>query len=810
MHTFLKISFRHLWKDRLYSIINIIGLATGITCMLLAVLYWKDERSFDSFHKNNPNLYRVTTTLVESKGASAAMMGGTGQVQGPAFKEDVPEVESYVRVLGGDIYSDVTADNKSLHLQPLFVDDNFFDVFTFHLLRGNPKTVLSDISSVVITESTARKFFNSIDVVGKRLQMDADPSFEKLGKPLVVSGVVEDPPKNSSLQFDALFTFKFMHLSFEDDNWLNAYLGTFVVLHPQADIHLVEQKFNKIYAFHAREQLAANFRNYGYDPQVGYGLQPITDIHLNPLQRANGNAESGINNGSSPVYSYMFIGIALFILLMAAINFINISIANSLKRAKEVGVRKIAGGSRRQIIMQFLNESAILCFIAFLFSLVLMNILLPLFNSLSGKQLLFSEALDAKLLVYFVMVLAAIILLTGFYPAYVLSNFKPSEVLYNKQKLSGRNLFGRTLVVLQFSLAISLMIATIVYYGQMDYIRTKDLGYNPNRIIRTAVGGDRDYKAVTSFLKNELAKEPSVKMVSFGNEGWSEDMEMNSRSFKGQYRNIDENFLSALEIPLKAGRNLSPSFPTDTRDGAIVNEAFVKASGIEDPVGKSIKINRYYDSTHLFITKTIKGVVKDFHFGSLREPIKPMVMYMNEWPDGGMWVRFEKLKQKEAMAALEQIYKKAMPNAVYKYDFLDELNARQYLQEQRWKQVISIATILTVIICCLGLFGLAHLSTNRRIKEIGIRKALGASVSQILALLSGDFMKLVMVAFVIAAPVSWIVMNKWLQDFAYRIHIGWLVFVVTGFAVVLITLLAISFQAIKAAIANPVESLRME
>ncbi len=776
--------------------------------MLLAVLYWKDERSFDSFHKNNPNLYRVTTTLVENKGANAATIGGTGQVQGPAFKDGVPEVESYVRVLGGDIYSDVSAENKSLHLQPLFVDDNFFDAFTFHLLRGNPKTVLSDISSVVITESTAKKFFNSIDVVGKLLRMDADPSFEKLGKPLIISGVVEDPPKNSSLQFDALFTFKFMHLSFEDENWLNAYLGTFVVLHPNADKHIVERKFNKIYAFHAKEQLAENFKTYGldHDPQISYGLQPISDIHLNPLQRTGGNAEGGINNGSSPVYSYMFMGIALFILLMAAINFINISIANSLKRAKEVGVRKIAGGSRWQIIMQFLNESAILCFIAFMLSLVLMNISLPLFNSLTGKQLLFSEALDAKLLVYFIMVLAAIILLTGFYPAYVLSNFKPSEVLYNKQKLSGRNLFGRSLVVVQFSLAVFLLIATIVYYGQMDYIRTKDLGYNPNQIIRTAVYGDRDYRTVINFLKNELAKEPSFKMVSFGSDGRSEDMQVNSRTFKGLNKNIDENFLPALEIPLKAGRNLSPSFPTDTKDGAIVNEAFVKASGMPDPIGKEIKINRYYDST----MKTIRGVVKDFHFGSLREPIKPMVMYMSEWPDGGIWVKFEKAKQKEAMAALEHIYKKAMPNAVYQYDFLDELNARQYLQEQRWQQAISVATTLSFIICCLGLFGLTHLSTNLRIKEIGIRKVLGASVSQIVGLLSGDFLKLVVIAFIIAAPIAWLVMNKWLQDFAYRVNIGPGVFIVAGLIAIVIALMAVSFQAIKAAIANPVKSLRTE
>ena len=806
LKNYLQLPIRHLWQSKLYSMINVIGLSVGITAVLLAVLYWKNEHRFDNFHANNPNIYRITTTLVEGKKDKITTVGGTGQVQGPAFKAEVPELQKYVRIMGGDIYSDVNANNKTLRLQSLFVDETFFDVFSFHLLRGNPKNVLSDVGAVVVTESAARKFFNSIDVVGKLLQIDADPSFERLGKPIVISGVVEDPPNNSSLQFDALFTFKFMHLSFEDTNWLNAYLGTFVLLHPDADIHLTEQKLNKSYSIHAKEQLAANFKTYGYDPQISYGLQPMTDVHLNPLMGANGNAEGGIINGSSPVYSYVFMGIALFILLMATINFINISIANSLKRAKEVGVRKIAGGSRRQIIMQFLNESAILCFIAFLFSLVLINILLPLFNNLSGKQILFSEAFDAKLLGSFIVVLFAITLFTGFYPAYVLSRFKPSEVLYNKQKLSGRNLFGRGLVVIQFSLAVFLLIATIIYYDQMDYIRTKDLGYNPNQVIRTGVGGDRDYKSIINFLKNELAKEPSIKLISFGNEGYSEDLQVNGHTFKGFYKNIDENYLPALEIPLIAGRNLSRSFPTDTKEGAIVNEAFVKASGIEYPVGKSIKMNRYYDSA----MKTIVGVVRDFHFGSLREPIKPMMMYMSEVPDGSMWVKFEKSKQKEAMAVLERIYKKAMPNASYQYSFLDELNARQYLQEQRWQRVISIATILTFIICALGLFGLAHLSTNQRIKEIGIRKVLGASVTQIVALLSGDFLKLILISFLISAPISWIVMNKWLQDYAYRVNISWWVFALAGSLAVVIALLTVSFQAIKAAIANPVKSLRTE
>ncbi|CAN5483877.1 ABC transporter permease [soil metagenome] len=781
-------------------------MAAASTCMLFAVLYWKDERSYDTFHMNYPNLYRITTRLVE-KDEKISNTGGTGQVQGPAFKAAVPEVKSFVRVLGGELCSEVSAGNQSFRLAPLFVDENFFDVFNFKLLSGNPATVLKEINALVITESTAKKYFNSIDVVGKLLEMHADPSFEKLGKPLMITGVVQDPPKNSSLQFDALFTFSFMHLSFEDSNWLNAYLGTFVVLQPGADLNAVTGKFNKIYSGHAKEQLGnSDFDIYGYDPKITYGLQPIADIHLNPLMTATGNAEGGITNGSTPIYSYMFMGIALFILLMAAINFINISIANSFKRAKEICIRKIAGGNRWQIIMQLLNESAILCIIAFLLSLLIMNVSLPLFNALSGKKLLFADAIDIKLLFYFFMVLAGIILLTGIYPAHILSNFKPSEVLYSKQKLSGNSLLGRGLVVFQFALAIFLLIATIVYYNQMDFIRTKDLGYNPNQIIHTAVYGDRDYKSVTSFLKNELAKERAISMVSFGNDGWAEDIQSNGRTIKGQVKNIDENFLPVMGIHLSAGRNFSNDFTTDKKEGAIVNEAFVKAFALDHPVGEQIKINRYYDSA----LKTITGVVKDFHFGSLREPIKPMVMNMSESPDGGMWVKFEKPRQAEAMAALERVYMKAMPDAIYDYHFLDELNAKQYFQEQRWQKVINISTLLSMIICCLGLFGLAHLSANQRTKEIGIRKVLGATAAAMTTMLSKDFLKLVLLSCLVAFPVAWLVMNNWLHAYAYRVNLSWWIFLVAGFTAIIIALATISFQAIKAAIANPVKSLRSE
>lgn len=806
MHTFLKISARHLWQNKLFAAINITGLATAIACVLLAILYWKDERSYDNFHTNNPNLYRIVTNIVNKEGKTETT-GGTGQVQGPAFKAEVPEVENYARVMGSGIYTDITAGGKSLHLEPLYVDRSFFDVFSFQLLQGNPKTVLSDVSFAVLTETTAKKFFNSTNVVGKVLQIDADPSFEKLQKPLIVSGVVKDPPANSSLQFDLLFTFDFMQLSFTDKNWLNAYLGTFVVLHPKADKNKVLEKFNRIYKLHAREQLNnKDFDVYGYNPKITYDLQPVTDIHLNA--QIVSASESGIGNAASPFASYMFMGIALFILVMAAVNFVNISIAGSLKRSKEVGIRKIAGSSKAQIVLQFLNESALLCCIAFLLSLILVNLSLPLFNELTGKRLIFSVAFDVKLILYFIVLLILIIGLTGLYPAYVLSNFRPAEVLYNKQKLSGRNIFGRSLVVFQFSLAVFLLIATLVYYNQVDYMRTKDLGYNPNNIIRTQYGGDRDYKTVHDYLKNELAKEPSVKGISFGNDGWTEEVKTNDHTFKAIYKNIDEHFLPLLEIPIKYGRNLTPAYPADVTNGIIVNEAFIKAAGISNAIGQTVNVNlnRGYDSTQ----KIIRGVVKDFHFGSLRDRITPMVMYMTQTPDGGIWIKFDKRNQDKAMAAVERLYKAAMPGATYRYDFLDELNAKQYIQEQRWQKVISIATAISLIVCCLGLYALAHLSTNRRIKEIGVRKVLGATVAQIAAMLSADFLKLVFIAFLIAAPVAWLIMNYWLQQYAYRIDISVIIFLTAAGIAVFIALFAVGFQSIKVAMGNPVESLRTE
>lgn len=771
---YLHTAVRHLRRHKLYSMINVAGLAIGITCLLLAVLYTKDEHNFDTFHQQD--IYRITTTV------NGQTTGGTGQVQGPAFKAQVPEVQQYARVMGGDIYGDLIANGKALKQQLLFVDDDFFKMFSFELLEGSAPT---GTGSVVVTESTAREYFNSTDVVGKQIEMDADPSARKLGKPLVIAGVVKDPPRNSSIKFDVLFPFKFLQLSFEDDSWSNQYLSTFVVLHPGARPGAIAAKFDKVHT----------------GPKVNYGLQRMTDIHLHPLYTPGGSREGGVINGSNPVFSYIFLGIAGFILLMAGINFINISIAGSLRRAKEVGVRKINGGSSMQIIIQFMLESALLCILAFLFAILMTQLALPVFNQLSGKDILLREALDGKLLMYCLSVLTLIVVLTSAYPAYVLSRFQPVKVLYNRLRTGGRNMPGRGLIVLQFSLAVFFIIASLLFYRQMDYVRTRDLGYNPAQVIRSYIGGDRDVKDVQKLLADALAKEPGVREVSFGGErGGVSQVKIPGGKVEAVHRVIDEHYLPALNIRIKEGQNLPAS------NSVMVNEAFVKAAGLKDPVGTAIQIDEYFDKE----TRIIAGVVKDFHFGSLRERIAPMVLFKSDWFRGAIWIKFDKARQPQVIAAFENAYKKILPNTVFTYHFQDELNAKEYEQEQRWNKIVGFATLLSVLICCSGLFGLAHISMHQRVREIGIRKVLGAGMTGIVALCSKDFLKPVMIAFLLAAPVAGMVMQRWLENFAYRVELSWWIFAAAGIFAVLIAGMTVASQVVKAALANPVKSLRMD
>jgi putative ABC transport system permease protein len=798
----LKSTARHLRNSLLYSVINVIGLSIGICAMLLAILFWRHEESFDTFHPNFENLYRVTTTLRENKDSQKSNVGATGQPQGPAFVTSIPEVKSFTRIMGGDIFTDIQFENKILRLRPLWVDDNFLSIFNFPLLHGSRQNALSEKHYVVLTESMALKFFDRTDVVGQTVDNNADPSTKRLDKPLTISAVVKDPPKNSSLQFDMLVPFSHMQVSFTDEAWLNAYLGTFITLTPGANLTDVIKKMNAVYADKGKVQLAENIKNYGFDPEISYGLQNITDIHLNPLMRTQGNAEAGVINGSDPVYSIVFLVISGFILLMAAINFINISIAGSIRRSKEIGIRKITGASALDIISQFLFDSAILCFISFLLAGALVPFLLPLMNELAGKDFVFRDIYSPSVLMYFVLLLILLVATSGLYPAVVLSRFKPVQVLYNNVLRRGSGWPAKMLVIFQFTPAIVLLIAAMLFYRQMNFIRSKDLGYNPSYVIRTNVYGDRDYKKIVTYLQNQLAKEPSIERVSFGNAGFPFWLTTNQKKFEAIHKTVDEHYLSLMEIPVVRGVGFDKQ--NIQTDAVIVNEAFVKAAGLQDPIGQILQLGEYYNHSK----KRIIGVIRDFHFQSSRVAIQPMVFFARNDADAEMWVKVNRASVKQGIAALDKIYKDAMPDAVFEYNFLDELNAREFQMEQRWQRTLAIATAMSFVVCLMGLFGLAHLAAYQRVKEIGIRKVLGATVSQIVVLMSSAFLKLVLLSFVIAVPLAWIVMQQWLKNFAYRAEIGAGIFFAAGMMTVVVAFFAVLFQLLRAAMVNPVVSLK--
>jgi putative ABC transport system permease protein len=806
LRNYLKIALRTLWRNRLYALLNGTGLALGLTVVVLALLYVRDEHRFDQFHTNNPHLYRITTTTRLPDGQWETN-GGTGQVQGPTFGTSVPEVRAFVRVMGGDISDDFRVGTKALKLQPLYVDANFLEVFTFPLLHGDPRTALREVNDVVVTERTARRFFGRTDVVGRVLHLDGNPSAQKLAQPVRIAGVVQDPPRQSSLQFDVLHPFSFMQVSFTDTDWLNAYLGTFVWLRPDADPAAVNRKFNQLFALHARSQRLDRRKQGQPDPQIQYGLQRLTDVHLNPLDRRNGNREAGVVNGSKPVFSYLFLGIAGFVLLMASINFVNSSIAGSLQRAREVGVRKVTGGRQGQILGQFLGESALLASAAFGLALLLARAVLPVFNSLTGKQFSFREALDAPLLAGFGGLLLLNVLLAGLYPAWVLARLKPTEVLTSRyRRVPGRAGFRQGLVVGQFTMAIALLIASFVFYQQMQYLRTKPLGYQPRGVIRSYIPGNQDEGTIRRFLA-ELRRDPAIESLSFGGEyGGGYQTRLGDRSVQTTYYAIDEQYLPTLGIRLKAGRNFLPT-AGNPPDEVLVNEAFVQAAGLTRPLGTRLQPDPNLGPR---APVTIVGVVHDFHFGSLKERIRPLALLRRGHSLGGIWAKVAPHRSREARAAFERAFRQTMPGAVYEYDFLDDLNAGAYDSERRWQQIIGYATGLSLLICCLGLFGLAHLSAQQRTKEIGIRKVLGASVGGIVALLSREFLTLVFGATLLAIPLAWWGLSRWLQEFAYRVEITWSVVAGAGLLAVGVALLTVSAQSIKAARMNPVKSLRME
>jgi putative ABC transport system permease protein len=790
------VAFRNLRRNKVYSFINIAGLSLGLASAMLIILYVKDEVSYDKFHANVNNIYRVVTDNTDKDG-NRRKDGNSGYLQGPKFKENVPGIQTFARVQSGS--QDMKTGNEVHSQDLLYVDSSFFSVFTFPLINGASSTCLNNPHSIVISETLAKKQFGTTDAVGKVIMLKGDSAFE----PYQVTAVAKKAPQNSSIQFDALLPFKVnVGEAANNEAWFNFFLNTFVVVNSSADVQKVQQQMQKFYIEDSKEALKEITQKFGdVVGKTTYMLQPYTAMHMSTELPA----QNGLSNASNPTYSYILSGIALFILFIACINFVNLTIARSVKRAKEIGIRKVIGSERKQLIFQFLGESFLLCFIAFGFALVLVWAILPVFNDLSNKALAISYLFDVKLVSGYAALFIITGLLAGFYPALILSSYNPVQTLYSRFMLGGKNYLQKSLVVLQFTLASFLIIATFTIYAQFNYLTTEKLGYDDSNLVII----HKNMKHTEAPVLNaELMKSPEILSVAPKNGGqWGTAAKVNGDSIiQFDYETVNETYLPTLKIPVIQGRNFSADFPSDSSNSVIVNESFVKKAGWKNPIGQ--EVNFWYRDNEKY---KVIGVVKDYHYRSLNQKIGLQLFTMKAGNDYGM--ALIKIKPNSATASLKHIeatFKKLFPFTPYSFTFKDQENIKEYEAEAKWKQIMLFSAILTIFISCIGLFGLSVLSAEKRTKEIGIRKVLGASVNSVVTILSKDFVKLVLIALIISIPLAWLAANKWLQNYPYKISLSWPMFAVAGSLVIVIALITVSFQAFKAAVANPVNSLRTE
>jgi putative ABC transport system permease protein len=798
---YFKIAWRNMIKNKTFSLVNIIGLSLGISVCFIIMMYVQSELSYDRYNKNADRIVRIQFKAVMNGGQinEASVMAPVAQ----AVKNDFPEVEDATRLfnLGGQkvIYGTKTFKNDNLAL----VDPNFFSVFTLPLIQGDIKTALAQPNALIISKATAEKFFGSENPMGKMLNLN--------GGTYKVTGEFDKVPDNAHFHFD-LFGSMIGIPQAQSTSWMEGTFFTYLLLRPGANLAALQAKFPAMVTKYMGPQIQQamgisleQFRTRGNE--LGFVLEPLTAIHLHPI------ATNELEAAGNASYVYIFGAIAVFMLLVACINFINLATAGASKRAKEIGVRKVIGSDRSQLIAQFLTESALLVFTSLLAALALIVLFLPVFNDISGKTLAlsFSFSLIAEF-----MALGLIVVVTaGIYPAFFLSSFKPILVL--KGKMTGNKSFGlrSSLVVFQFFISVSLIVGTIVVYSQMHYIQNKDLGYDKEQVIiipnsyflgkNEKVFKDimlRDPRVVNGTLSYYRPAGPSNNNNALIFPAGHDNTAMRTEDF-----HVDEQYIPTLGIKMAAGRNFSVAITSDS-SAIVLNIAAVKALGFTtaNVIGQSIvQVNSSRGKNFKY---HVIGVVKDFNFKSLHEAIAPMLFTLE--PEGGVMFKIHTKDIAGVLASMKTQWDTFDTGEPFTYTFLEDLYNKTYAAEQKTSSTLDIFALLTVVVSCLGLFGLVTYTAEQRVKEIGIRKVLGASVTQITSMLSADFLKLVFIACLIAFPVSWWGVNKWLQSFAYRMDIHWWIFALAAFFALLIALITLSFQAIKAAIANPIKSLKTE
>lgn len=781
---YLKIALRNIKRHKGYSFINIVGLAIGMACCILILLWVQDELSYDRFHENADDIYRVIQDINFTDHSTTWSI--TQGPLGPSLKEDFPEIINATRITGRGLR--LTYNDKSYDEVVVMADGSLFEMFTFPLVKGDPATALSDPLSIVLSEEMAEKYFAGEDPIGKTIKADNQWDFQ-------VTGVMKNIPHNSHLQFDFLIPFIFgRELNYTVDRWGNSQFRTYVQLQKGVAAKEIIQKISGYL-----------FEKPTIEKDARLNLQPLTRIHL------YSNYEYDTAHGDI-MYVTLFSLIAFFILLIACINFMNLATARSGNRAKEVGMRKVSGAHKTDIIKQFYGESILLAFIALLFAAIFVWLLLPVFNNLAAKELSLDIPGNLSILLGLLCIAVVTGIISGSYPALFLSTFQPVMVLKGARlsNLKG-SVFRKILVVFQFSLTILLIICTIGVYNQLDYVRNRKLGYDKEHMIYFGMRGDMREKF--DSVKNELLQNPNILGVTassnvptygytFSNSLWRWEGQNPDEETLMRAVFIDVDYFKTFGMEITEGRSFSKEFPTDATEAIMVNEEAVKAMGMEFPIGKRLSIQ---DENFRII-----GIVKNYHFRSLRQEIDPLILIHSPENSRALFARLKSDDIPQTIGYMEKIWERFAPGYPFNYRFLDEALDRLYRSEQRIGALFRYFSILAILISCLGLLGLASFMAEQRTKEIGIRKVLGATTPNIVALLSKEFTKWVLVANIAAWPIAYFALSKWLQSYAYSANIALWSFILSGMLALVIALITVSYQSIKAALANPVDSLRYE
>jgi len=796
---YLKIAFRNLLKYKSFSFINISGVAIGLACFLLLAIYVKDELSYDRFNTNADRIYRLSRTFLSKDGTASLRLGHAAPPFGPLIKQDFPEVEQVVRLLetGGLVrYGEHVFNEENMFA----AEPNLFKVFTFKVLNGNPDKALENPFSIMFSRPMAEKYFGKENPMGKTVRFDDQLDY-------TVTGVFEPLPAQS--QFHPEFLVSFSTLNDNRvygaeglrTNWGNNSFSTFLLLPKNYD----PQKLVK--AFPA-------FQNKHVDPKAStwsvLDLMKLTDIHL------YSHLDSEIEANGDIQYVYLFSAIAIFILFIACINYMNLATAKSATRGKEVGMRKVIGAERSQLIKQFLSESILLVTVSVILAVILVVFCLPALNNFTQKQLNFKALLDPVFLAVLVSITLFTGVIAGSYPAFFMTSFQPISVLKGQIASALKNgKLRQTLVVVQFAIAVVLIISTAVVYNQMRYIQNYNLGYSKDQVVllRTADDSATNFESIKQQLKansnilevGRSSRIPSGRLLDSWEAYVMKGDSMAPADINIKSLSVDEDFIPAYQIKMAAGRNFSREYSTDKTSGFILNETAVKLLGWKNPADAIGNQFGYGE-----VRGQIIGVTKDYHFESLHQKVAPIVMFYQPGRQNWVSVRVSGGNLKQAISHIESVWKNQFPGRPYQYEFLDQRFGKLYAREQTQQMLFGVFAGIAIFISCLGLLGLSMFMAELRTKEIGVRKVLGASVASIVSLLSQDFLKLVLIAIVIASPIAWYAMHSWLQDFAYHTEINWWVFVLAGVISTGIALFTVSFQSIKAALMNPVKSLKSE